>query len=95
MPGLAPVLPVHRRGLALSLVLAALRRAPGARAAGAAVAVVVALLGGVERVEAVQVHVGVDEVVQGRVVAVRSAPLRRRDCLALHRGRRRQRRAEL
>jgi hypothetical protein len=96
MPGLAPVLPVHRRGLALRLVLAALGRAPGARAAGAAVAVVVAVLGGVERVQAVQVHVGVDEVVErGVVAAVRSAPLGRDGDLALDRRRRGQRRAEL
>ena len=96
MPGLAPVLPVDRRGLALGLVLAALGRAPRARAAGAAVAVVVAVLGGVERVDAVEVHVGVDEVVErGVVAAVRSAPLGRDGDLALDRRRRGQRRAEL
>jgi len=98
MPGLAPILPVDRRGLALRLVLAALGRAPGARAAGAAVAVFVAVLGGVERVQPVQVHVRVDEIIERGVIAaaaVRSAAVGRSGDLALDGSRRGQRRAEL
>lgn len=96
MPGFASsVLPLHWSRVALGLVLAAVGHAPGARAAGAAVAVLVPLLGGVESLHPVEVHVGVDEVVQGEVIAVRSAPLRRRGGLPLHGRGRRQGRAQV
>jgi hypothetical protein len=75
MSRLCTVLPLHRRGLAVSLLLATL-----ACAAGTAVAVV----GGVQQVKAVEVHVGVDEVVEGSGVGVRSEPLWQREGLPLN-----------
>jgi hypothetical protein len=83
---LCVVLPLRRCGLAVSLLLAALACATGAA---------VAVIGGVQQVEAVEVHVGVDEVVEGGGVGVRYEPLRQREGLPLDWHRWQQRRAEL
>jgi hypothetical protein len=83
---LCAVLPLRQRGLVVSLLLATL-----ACAASAAIMVI----GGVQQVEAVEVHVGVDEVVEGGGVGVRSKPLWQREGLPLDWHRWRQRWAEL